>query len=36
MGKIVKKRMEEIEEDPSIGKSEKELDAYLKKRINLR
>lgn len=30
--KTVKKRLAEIQADPSIGKSEKELDAYLKKR----
>ena len=29
---IAKKRIAEIEADPSIGKSEKELDGYLKKR----
>ena len=29
---IVKKRIAEIEANPSIGKSEKELDDYLKKR----
>tara|TARA_Y100000310_G_scaffold232975_1_gene235810 strand:- start:1545 stop:1760 length:216 start_codon:yes stop_codon:yes gene_type:complete len=29
---IAKKRMNEIDADPSIGKSEKELNAYLKKR----
>lgn len=29
---ITKKRMAEIKSNPSIGKSEKELDSYLKKR----
>ena len=29
---IAKKRIAEIKANPSIGKSEKELDAYLKKR----
>lgn len=29
---ITKKRMEEIESKPSIGKSEKDLDIYLKKK----
>jgi hypothetical protein len=29
---IVKKRLEDIKEYPSTGKSEKELDEYLKKR----
>ena len=29
---ITKKRISDIEEDPSIGKSEKELDDYLKQR----
>ena len=29
---IAKKRMAEIKTDPSIGKSEKELDNYLKRR----
>ncbi|MBI2545925.1 hypothetical protein HYV81_01985 [Candidatus Woesearchaeota archaeon] len=29
---IAKQRMKDIKENPSIGKSEKELDAYLKKR----
>ena len=29
---IAKKRIDEIKANPSIGKSEKELDAYLKKR----
>jgi len=29
---IAKKRIKDIEADPSIGKSEKALDAYLKKR----
>lgn len=29
---IVKKRIKEIKISPSIGKSEKELDEYLKKR----
>jgi len=30
--KVVKERIADIEADPSIGKSEKELDSYLKKR----
>ena len=29
---IAKQRMKELKENPSIGKSENELDAYLKKR----
>ncbi len=29
---IVRKRINDIKKDPSIGKSEKELDLYLKKR----
>ncbi len=29
---IAKQRMKDIKENPSIGKSEKELDTYLKKR----
>lgn len=29
---IAKRRLAEIKEDPSIGKSEEELDAYLKER----
>ena len=29
---IAKKRIKDIKSDPSIGKSEKELDDYLKKR----
>ena len=30
--KIVKERIADIEADPSIGKTEKELDSYLKRR----
>ncbi len=30
--KIVEKRLEDIRQNPSIGKSEQELDTYLKKR----
>tara|TARA_Y100000310_G_scaffold344446_1_gene457253 strand:+ start:1724 stop:1837 length:114 start_codon:yes stop_codon:yes gene_type:complete len=32
MNRAAKKRMEDIQKDPSIGKSEEELDDYLRKR----